>query len=271
MRLAMGRIICIANQKGGVGKTTTSVNLSACLADLGKKVLLVDMDPQANATSGLAAVIDEEQGEADIYSSLMGDSDIREAVVRATPEGLSLIPSSPDLAGAEIELLDMERREYRLKAAIDSVAEEYDYTIIDCPPALSILTLNALVAARRVMIPLQCEYFALEGLGRLLKTLGLVRERLNPDLKMDGILLTMYDARNNLSRQVQEEVGRHFGDRLYRTVIPRNVRLGEAPSYGLPVISYDMHCAGAQAYIAFADEVLAKDGLVAGAGAKNAS
>jgi len=267
----MGRIISIANQKGGVGKTTTAVNMAACLADLGRSVLLIDLDPQANATSGLYALIeDKDKQDGDpaksIYHALLGESNIRDAVAPARLKGLSLVPAHADLAGAEIEMLDLPRREGRLKEAVEGVARDYDYVIIDCPPALSILTLNALVAAERVLIPLQCEYYALEGLGRLLKTLALVRERLNHDLKMDGIVLTMYDARNNLSRQVTEEVRKHFGDKVFKTVIPRNVRLGEAPSHGLPVIKYDIHCAGARAYMAFADEVLVRDGLAKGPG-----
>jgi len=263
----MGRIICIANQKGGVGKTTTAVNLSACLADLGRRVLLIDLDPQANATSGLAAAIEDQETEYNVYNALMGECGIKDTVKKARPEGLFTVPSDTDLAGAEIELLDLSRREYRLKDAIQDAPDDYDYVILDCPPSLSILTLNALVACERVLIPLQCEYYALEGLGRLLKTLSLVKERLNPNLKMEGILLTMYDSRNNLSRQVQEEVTKHFGDKVFKAVVPRNVRLGEAPSHGLPIIMYDINCVGARAYMAMADELLVRDGLAIASGA----
>ena len=266
--MARGRIISVANQKGGVGKTTTAINLGACLADLGRKVLLLDLDPQANTTSGLAASLNGGQSLKNIYQALTGECSLQETVQEAKPAGLRLIVSAPELAGAEIELLDLPRREYRLQEAMGGLALEYDYVIIDCPPALSILTLNALTACDRVLIPLQCEYYALEGLGRLLKTLSLVRERLNSGLKMEGIVLTMFDPRNNLSRQVREEVVKHFGDKVFRAVIPRNVRLGEAPSHGLPIILYDLHCAGAKAYMALADELLVRDGLAVSTGAR---
>lgn len=257
-----------------MGKTTTAVNLAACVADLGKKALLIDIDPQANATSGLMEVTlkgDDEAGQATVYNALLGEHGIREAIREARPEGLMMVPADPDLAGAEIELLDLPNREHRLKEALGDIAKDFDYVIIDCPPSLSILTLNALVACERVLIPLQCEYYALEGLGRLLKTLALVRERLNPQLKIEGIVLTMYDARNNLSRQVKDEVKKHFEDKMFKTMIPRNVRLGESPSHGLPVIMYDLHCAGARAYMALADELLVRDGLAVSTGGKNGS
>lgn len=258
----MSRIISIANQKGGVGKTTTAVNLAACLADLGRRVLLIDMDAQANATSGLTNSGGLDTEGKTVYRALLGESVLGEAAREVQPAGLFLAPSDPDLAGAEIELLDLPRREFRLKEALKKTAENYDYVLIDCPPSLSILTLNALVACERVLIPLQCEYYALEGLGRLLKTLSLVRERLNPGLKIEGIVLTMYDPRNNLSRQVRDEVVKHFQDKVFKTVVPKNVRLAEAPSHGLPVILYDLNCPGARAYMALADELLARDGLV---------
>ncbi len=255
----MGAILGIANQKGGVGKTTTAVNLSACLSSLGKKVLLIDLDPQANATSGLGRTASENGGPGGtVYEALIGQCSMREAVEPSEPKGLWLVPSTDDLSGAEIELLDLPGREYKLRDALKGMAEEYDFVIIDCPPALSILTLNALVASERVIIPLQCEYFALEGLGKLLRTLGLVRERLNQGLKMEGIVLTMFDARNNLSRQVRDEVKKHFAGKVFDSVIPRNVRLGEAPSHGLPIIMYDPVCAGAKAYESLAAEFLAR-------------
>lgn len=262
----MGRIICIANQKGGVGKTTTAVNLAACLADLGRKVVLIDLDSQANATSGLGATVPPGEKPKTIYNALLGECEVEDAVVKTRQEGLWLAPSSQDLAGAEIELLDLPRREYRLKEALGEIKNHFDYVFIDCPPSLSILTLNALVACERVLITMQCEYYALDALGRLLKTLSLVRERLNPLLKMEGIVLTMYDSRNNLSRQVRDEVVKHFADKVFQTVIPRNVRLGEAPSYGLPIILYDLQCPGARAYMALADEMLVRDGLAVGTG-----
>ncbi|MBQ4085218.1 MAG: ParA family protein [Clostridia bacterium] len=251
----MSRIIAVTNQKGGVGKTTTAVNLAACLAVLGKKVLLVDIDPQRNATSGAGVLMEEDS--ATIYDLLTGEgADVSAAVLPTETENLFAIPGSIELSGAEIELIDVERREYLLKGLLDGVREGYDYILIDCPPSLSLLTLNALTAADSMLVPIQCEYYALEGVGQLMNTLMLVRKRLNPELKVEGVVLTMYDSRTNLSEQVADEVRRYFKDHLFKTAIPRNVRLSEAPSHGQPIHQYDAKCAGAQAYLALAKELI---------------
>ncbi len=250
----MVEILAIANQKGGVGKTTTAINLSACLAVGEKKVLLVDLDPQANATSGLG--INGRRARASIYQALIQGLSISRAILDTELKFLKLVPSNENLAGAEIELVNLSEREFFLKRALKEVEEQFEFIIIDCPPSLSLLTINALACARKVLVPIQCEYYALEGLGRLLKTIQLVRERLNPILKIEGIVLTMFDRRNNLSWQVAEEIKKHFPQLVYKTVIPRNVRLGEAPSFGKPIILYDINSTGARSYLALAEEFL---------------
>lgn len=250
----MARILAIANQKGGVGKTTTSVNLSASLQATRRKVLLVDMDPQGNATMGSG--VDKSELEFSVYDVLVGEADFGQAKVTVPEAGFDMLPANGDLVAAEIELLDMESRESRLKNLLASVAEKYDYIVIDCPPSLNMLTLNALVAADGVIIPMQCEYYALEGLSALVDTISAVADTLNPSLKVEGILRTMYDPRNKLTVEVSSQLFSHFGDRVYRTVVPRNVRLAEAPSYGLPVLQYDRQSRGAIAYLALAGEML---------------
>lgn len=250
----MGKILAVANQKGGVGKTTTSVNLGACLAYIGKKVLLVDIDPQGNATSG--AGIDKADVEQCIYDVLVDDVAASEVIKQTKVENLSVIPATIQLAGAEIELVPTISREVRLKRALEEVEADYDYIIIDCPPSLGLLTLNSLTAAHAVLIPVQCEYYALEGLSQLLSTIRLVQKHLNHDLKIEGVLLTMLDARTNLGIQVIEEVKKYFQDKVYRTIIPRNVRLSEAPSHGEPIIIYDPKSRGADVYLELAKEVV---------------
>lgn len=245
------RRIVVANQKGGVGKTTTAVNLAAALHDAGKRVLLVDFDPQGNATSGFGV---DKNAAPSVYDVIIGDSPCEKAIV-TTPYG-DLLPSNKALAGAAIELVDMERREFLLSHALDTVAERYDFMLIDCPPSLELLTLNGIVAAQSVLIPVQCEYYALEGLSDLMSTLRLVKRRLNPEIGVEGVLLTMYNGRTNLSIQVAEEVKRHFKGQVYATVIPRNTRLAEAPSHGKPVMAYDKWSKGAEAYQALAAELL---------------
>ena len=247
----MARRIVVANQKGGVGKTTTAVNLSAALREVGQRVLLVDFDPQGNATSGLGV---DKNHSPNVYDVLIGESDCAKAIV-STPYG-DVLPSNKALAGAGIELVGMEHREYLLSNALDTVEENYDFILIDCPPSLELLTLNGIVAARSVLIPVQCEYYALEGLSDLMSTLRLVKKRLNPDIDVEGVLLTMYNGRTNLSMQVAEEVKRFFKGKVYATVVPRNTRLAEAPSHGKPVIAYDKWSKGAEAYRALANEVL---------------
>lgn len=251
----MGKIIAIANQKGGVGKTTTSVNLSACLAYLGKKVLLVDIDPQGNASSGVG--VEKADVEQCIYNVLVDDEEAKSVVLPTDVENLSVLPSTIQLAGAEIELVPTISREVRLKRALEPLTEEYDYIIIDCPPSLGLLTLNALTAADSIIIPVQCEYYALEGLSQLLNTVRLVQKHLNQSLKIDGVLLTMLDARTNLGIQVIDEVKKYFQDRVYHSIIPRNIRLSEAPSHGKPIIIYDPKSRGAEVYLDFAKEVIA--------------
>ena len=252
----MAKIIAVTNQKGGVGKTTTTVNLAACLAEVGKRVLLVDIDPQGNATSGLGK---SEETETTVYDVLIDGVAAADAVLDTGFGELHLIPSGIELAGAEIELVGVENRESLLKAALEPLRVRYDYIFIDCPPSLSLLTLNALTAADSVLIPIQCEYYALEGVGQLVNTIKLMRKKLNPQLAVEGILLTMYDARTNLCAQVVQEVRNHFRDEAFATMIPRNVRLSEAPSYGLPIHLYDGRCSGSQAYRALAKELLERN------------
>lgn len=253
------RLLAVANQKGGVGKTTTAVNLATALAAVGKKVLLLDLDPQGNATTGLG--LRRSLIRASAYDVLFEECGIEDAANITKVPGLFVVPSSVHLSGAEIELVNAENREHRLAKALRADLP-YDYVIIDCPPSLNLLTLNALVAAHAVVVPLQCEFYALEGLSQLVKSIGRVRKHFNPELDIHGIVLTMFDPRNNLSAQVERDVREHFGDKVYKTVIPRNVRLSEAPSYGLPAIVYDMRCAGAQAYIKLAREVIRKEKLL---------
>lgn len=249
------RIISIANQKGGVGKTTTAVNLASCLAMTGKRILLVDIDPQANTTSFVG--IDKEQVKISTYEVLSSQANINQAITETQIKGLSLIPSHLRLVGAEVELLNIEGREFLLRKAFAEIETRYNYILIDCPPSLNMLTINALVASHSVLIPMQCEYFALEGLGLLMNTISIVREKLNPDLGIEGVLLTMFDTRLNLSRQVADEIRKFFADKVYQTVINRNVRLSEAPSFGKPIVLYDMLSTGAENYIRLAKEVLA--------------
>jgi chromosome partitioning protein len=254
----MTRILAVANQKGGVGKTTTTVNVAAGLAQAGRRVLLVDLDPQGNATMGSG--VDKRALEHTVYHVLLGLSTVEVVRRRSESGGYDVLPANRDLAGAEVEMVELEHRETRLKSALARVASEYDFVMIDCPPALNLLTVNGLVAADAVLIPMQCEYYALEGLTDLINTIKKVRQHLNPLLEIEGLLRTMFDSRNTLAQQVSEQLEQHFGAKVYGTIIPRNVRLAEAPSYGAPAVKFDAACKGSQAYLALADEILGRLG-----------
>ena len=253
----MGRIIAIANQKGGVGKSTTAINLSACLAEKSQKVLTIDIDPQGNTTSGL--VVDKNSVENTLYELLLGESEIEDTIIKEVIENVDLIASNINLSGAEIELIGVDEKEYILKKVTDKIRDNYDYIIMDCPPSLNMLTINALTAASSVLVPIQCEYYALEGLSQLIHTIDLVKDRLNKDLVMEGVVFTMYDARTNLSLQVVENVKDNLQQNIYKTIIPRNVRLAEAPSYGQPITIYDPRSTGAESYRLLAEEVMNRE------------
>lgn len=250
----MGRIIAIANQKGGVGKTTTAINLSACLAEAGQKVLTVDIDPQGNTSSGLG--VDKNSLENTVYELIIGDCSLEECLIKNQLENLDIIPSNVNLSGAEIELIGVDKKEYILRQEIGKIKDDYDFIIIDCPPSLNMLTINAMTTANTVLVPIQCEYYALEGLSQLLHTINLVKQRLNPDLEIEGVVFTMYDARTNLSLQVVEDVKSNLKQTIYKTIIPRNVRLAEAPSHGMPINLYDSKSTGAESYRLLAEEVI---------------
>ena len=252
----MNRVIAIANQKGGVGKTTTAINLSACLADLGNKVLALDLDPQGNMTSGLG--VDKDEIERSVYDLIIGNAGIEECICKNVLDNLDVLPSNIDLSAAEIEMIGVENKEFILKNEMEKIKDDYDFVIIDCPPALSMLTINAMTTADSVLVPIQCEYYALEGLTQLIHTIELVQERLNSSLQIEGVVFTMYDARTNLSLQVVENVKDNLNQNIYKTIIPRNIRLAEAPSYGMPINMYDPKSAGAESYMQLADEVIRK-------------
>ncbi len=250
----MGKIIAVANQKGGVGKTTTSINLSASLAAKGKKVLVIDTDPQGNTTSGFG--IDKNHLDNTIYELILGECSLSDCIIKDVVKNVSVVPANVNLAAAEIELIGVDKKEYILKNEVDYVKDDYDFIIIDCPPSLNMLTINSMTTANSVLVPIQCEYYALEGLSQLIHTVNLVKERLNPSLEMEGVVFTMYDARTNLSMQVVENVKANLKQKVYKTLIPRNIRLAEAPSYGMPINVYDAKSAGAEAYMMLADEIL---------------
>ena len=255
----MCKVIAIANQKGGVGKTTTSINLSSCLAEKGKKVLAIDLDPQGNMTSGLG--VEKESVENTVYELILGECTIKESISKTVVDNLTIIPSNVNLAGAEIELLGINDKEYILRTAVDYIRDDYDFIIIDCPPSLNMLTVNAMTPADTVLVPIQCEYYALEGLSQLIHTINLVQERLNPKLQIEGVVFTMYDVRTNLSNQVVDTVKENLDTKIYNTMIPRNIRLAEAPSYGIPINMYDSKSAGAESYRNLAKEIIDRKDL----------
>ena len=252
----MGRIIAVANQKGGVGKTTTAINLSSCLSALGKRVLAIDMDPQGNMTSGLG--VDKDNVEKTVYDLIIGRATVEECLCKEVFENLDLLPTNIDLSAAEIELIGVENKEFIIRDEVAKIRGNYDFVIVDCPPSLSMLTINAMTTADTVLVPIQCEYYALEGLSQLMHTIDLVKERLNPDLEMEGVVFTMYNARTNLSLQVVENVMDNLDQTIYKTIIPRNIRLAEAPSHGLPINIYDPKSSGAESYMLLAEEVIHK-------------